>query len=56
MDWDDLDEKYYPWPTVAETKKFKEQVYKVVLDAIDQVENKAIDDWHNNLWVVLLVI
>ena len=35
MDWDDLNESHYIWPSVAETKHFRDQVKQVVLNAID---------------------
>lgn len=56
MDWDDLNESHYDWPSVADTKNFKDQVKKVVLDAIDQSLTSRIDTWLSDMWVVLLGI
>ena len=56
MDWDDLDEKYYPWPSVNETKIFKQKVYQLMLETIDKLQDTVIDDWYNDIWVILLAI
>jgi hypothetical protein len=56
MDWDDLDEKYYPWPSVDETKTFKQKVHQLMLETIDKLQDTVIDDWYNDIWVILLAI
>ena len=38
MDWDDLDETHYNWPTVSETKKFKDEVKELILESIDDLK------------------
>lgn len=35
MDWDDLNECHYDWPSVKDTLKYRNQVKKVILDVID---------------------
>ena len=35
MSWDDLNEKHYSWPTLAETKTYRDKVYTVVNELID---------------------
>lgn len=56
MDWDDLDETHYDWPSVADTRVFKEEVKQVLLGAIDNLNITKVESWHNNIWVILLGI
>jgi hypothetical protein len=35
MDWDDLNESHYDWPTVEQTRVYRQQVKEMVLQAID---------------------
>lgn len=56
MDWDDLNESHYEWPSVADTKEYRDKVKNVIIDAIDKSRVESIDNWHNDLWVVLLGI
>lgn len=56
MDWDDLNDSHYDWPSVQQTRIFRQQVKQMVLGVIDsQTENK-ISSWLSNLWVILLGI
>lgn len=34
MDWDDLNESHYDWPTVDETKNYRDQVRNLVTKII----------------------
>ena len=56
MDWDDLNESHYDWPSVADAKIYRENVKNVVLDAIDRSSTDSIEIWLNDMWVVLLGI
>jgi hypothetical protein len=56
MDWDDLNESHYDWPTVQQTRDYRNQVKNMVLKAIDSEQSNKIDNWLSNLWVVLLGI
>lgn len=56
MDWDDLNESHYEWPSVPETRLYREKVKRVVLNVIEQSSVASIKDWHNNMWVLLLGI
>ena len=35
MDWDDLNESHYDWPTVQQTREYRSQVKDMVINAID---------------------
>ena len=56
MDWDDLNESHYEWPSIADTKVYREKVKRVILNVIENAEEKIMKDWHNDLWVLLLGI
>lgn len=56
MDWDDLNESHYDWPSVSETKMYRDKVKRVILEVIDKIEARNIKDWHNDIWVMLLGI
>lgn len=36
MDWDDLNESHYEWPTVPDTTKFREKVKDLILEVINR--------------------
>ena len=54
MDWDDLNDIHYDWPTVPEVKKYRNQVKKLVLDTIAKMN--SIVDWNSDLWIILMGI
>lgn len=56
MDWDDLNESHYDWPSVQQTREFRARVKQMVLDVIDSSREDRIDSWLSDMWVVLLGI
>ncbi|MCB0369981.1 MAG: hypothetical protein KDD45_11270 [Bdellovibrionales bacterium] len=57
MDWDDnLDCCQYNWPSVSDSREYRAKVKKVILDVIDKCTVTSVDDWHNDLWIVLMGI
>ena len=56
MDWDDLNECHYDWPSVEDTTKYRNQVKEVILDAIDGSTSTSIESWSCDLWVLLMGI
>lgn len=56
MDWDDLNESHYDWPSVGQTRLFREQVKQMVLNVIDAQTEDKISSWLSNLWVILMGI
>ena len=38
MDWDDLTESHYDWPSVQQTRQFRQQVKQMVLGVIDNIQ------------------
>lgn len=55
MDWDDLNEKHYDWPSVKDTFAYRQQVKQIVVDAISKIEEEEIG-WDSKLWVVMMGI
>lgn len=56
MSWDDLNTINYDWPSVNEVKEYREQVKKLVLDYIDNVQFSLPITWDNPMWVILMGI
>jgi 5-histidylcysteine sulfoxide synthase/putative 4-mercaptohistidine N1-methyltranferase len=56
MSWDDLDEKHYEWPTVGETKEYREAVKEVVLEVIDRQALTLPILWESPFWAILMGI
>jgi len=56
MDWDDLHESHYDWPSVQQTRQFREQVRQMVLGVIDNIQENTIDNWNSTMWILLLGI
>lgn len=56
MDWDDLNESHYDWPSVQQTRLFRQQVKEMLLNVIDAQTEDKISSWLSNLWVILLGI
>ncbi len=56
MRWDDLDEKHYDWPTVAETKAYRQQVRDAVAALIETLPLTLPITWESPFWAVLMGI
>lgn len=55
MDWDDLNESHYNWPSVNNTFQYRQQVKAAVLKLIDECKDQ-VGDWENDLWVIVMGI
>jgi hypothetical protein len=55
MDWDDLDETHYDWPTVPEAQNYRDQVRDIVLETIDNCNETKVT-WDSDMWVILMGI
>lgn len=38
MDWDDLNECHYDWPSVPDTKKYRDEVKELIVDIIKSIK------------------
>ncbi len=56
MRWDDLDERHYDWPTVAETKAYRKKVRGLVSGLIETVPLTLPIRWDSPFWAVLMGI
>jgi 5-histidylcysteine sulfoxide synthase/putative 4-mercaptohistidine N1-methyltranferase len=56
MSWDDLDERNYDWPQVAEVREYRRQVRAVVDRAISELPLSLPIGWDDPFWVILMGI
>jgi len=56
MSWDDLNEKHYEWPTLAQTQVYRDRVYALVTDLIDTLPIQLPITWESPWWVILMGI
>jgi 5-histidylcysteine sulfoxide synthase/putative 4-mercaptohistidine N1-methyltranferase len=56
MSWDDLNEKHYAWPTVKETRDYRERVKAYVLEVIEKEEFSLPIQWDAPIWSVIMGI
>ncbi len=56
MSWDDLDERHYGWPTVVQTRAYREEVYALVTHLIDTLPIQLPITWESPWWVILMGI
>ena len=56
MSWDDLDEKHYDWPSVAEVQAYRDRVRAVVDDVIQTLPLQLPITWDSPWWVIMMGI
>ncbi len=56
MSWDDLNDKHYTWPSFEETKAYRDEVKKLVLELIETLEFTMPINWDSPMWVILMGI
>jgi len=56
MNWDDLNQSRYQWPSVAETRAYRLDVKKAVIDFIKNESFVLPIQWDDSLWTVLMGI
>jgi 5-histidylcysteine sulfoxide synthase/putative 4-mercaptohistidine N1-methyltranferase len=54
MSWDDLDSRHYSWPSVAEVKTYRSQVYDLVNQLIDSMDFSLPISQNSLAWVILM--
>ena len=54
MDWDDLNETHYEWPSVREVAAYRQIVKETVLKVIQQCDPQI--NWNSDAWVVAMGI
>lgn len=56
MSWDDLNDVHYEWPSVEQTRDYRQKVKEVVLDYIENVNFSMPITWENPMWVIVMGI
>jgi 5-histidylcysteine sulfoxide synthase/putative 4-mercaptohistidine N1-methyltranferase len=56
MSWDDLNDVHYEWPSVNQTREYRQKVKEVVLEYIKNVNFSMPITWDNPMWVILMGI
>ena len=56
MSWDDVEASNYQWPSVDETRAYRQDVKELVLHLIDTLELSLPISWESDMWVVLMGI
>lgn len=54
MSWDDINKNDYEWPSVADTLAYRDEVRKVVIEAIDTMEITIPISWEHPAWTILM--
>jgi len=56
MSWDDLNEKHYDWPTLAQTQAYRDRVFTLVSELIDTLSLELPIGWESPWWAILMGI
>ncbi len=56
MSWDDLNDKHYDWPTVAEVKAYRDQVRALIDKVIETLPLTLPINWENPFWAIMMGI
>ena len=56
MSWDDLDDKNYTWPAVADVYKYRNEVRAVIEKVIDEMPLNMPVTWTDPFWTILMGI
>ncbi|MFT7859545.1 MAG: 5-histidylcysteine sulfoxide synthase [Sulfurimonas sp.] len=56
MNWDDLNERNYNWPSVDAVREYRRQVRTVVNSLIDTLEFTLPITWDSPMWIILMGI
>lgn len=56
MSWDDLNERHYDWPSIAEVRTYRHQVRNLVLNLIEHAPLTLPLNWHNPWWSIIMGI
>ena len=56
MSWDDLNEKHYDWPTLAQTQSYRDEVYVLVSTLIDTLPLELPITEESPWWVIMMGI
>ncbi len=56
MSWDDVESSHYKWPSVEETRVYRQLTKELVLGLIDTLELTLPITWDSDMWVIIMGI
>lgn len=56
MSWDDTESSHYKWPSVEETREYRNKVKELVLNLIDTLPLTLPIAWDSQMWIILMGI
>lgn len=56
MDWDDLNEAHYDWPTVKEVREYRNAIRELVCKKIKETPLTLPIEWDSFFWIVMMGI
>ena len=56
MSWDDLDSRNYKWPSVRDTRVYRQKVKELILKLIDELPLVLPITWDSEMWIILMGI
>lgn len=56
MSWDDLDERNYDWPTVAQVRSYRREVRDFVTGVIAELPLSMPINWDSPFWIIMMGI
>ena len=56
MTWDDVDSSHYTWPSVEETRAYRQDVKEMVLKLIEELPLALPITWNSEMWIILMGI
>ena len=56
MSWDDLNKENYAWPTVDETKEYRQKTKDLIIDYIKNCEFTLPISWDSPMWPIIMGI
>ena len=56
MSWDDVEFSHYKWPSVAQTRAYRQSVKELVLNLIETLPLTLPISWESPMWVILMGI
>lgn len=56
MSWDDLNDRHYEWPSIAEVRAYRHQVRNLVLNLIEHAPLTLPLNWNHPWWFIIMGI
>ena len=56
MSWDDVESSHYKWPSVNETREYRNKVKELVINLIETLPLTLPISWESPMWIILMGI